>query len=446
MSAKITLGTTVSQLFLTMSTFAQTPLAYTLSPWFENKKAAVSITFDDNCDGQFTSALPEMNKRNIRGTFYVNTGQGSCSNPTRWDLIKTAAVANHEIGAHTINHLDLNTVSESEITHQVKDCRDTINARLGNQKCLTIAYPFGSGGTIAESEKVRNIVKQYFISGRGAGINYEVGYIPYNTYKNTNFTNWDYQVESYAVEAKTTKSEYDIVLDRTIQNGGWFIPQYHGIDRGNEFGIIPSSLFIEHVTSIAQRANSIWAAPYVEAFMYHKEKRNATLVAASEDNNGWVLELKDFLPNNIYNHPLTVRLKRPSWMVYAITQNNQQLSYTTDGDTLQFNAVPDNGSIIVNKTALAVFEKVKEEVEVSAFPNPLSSNCYISYTLKSSCNIKVDLFNAQGTLLSTLVHEKQSAGAHKVEVNAGNFSSGMYFFRLSGDVISTINPLIVNQN
>ena len=42
---------------------SQTSPKYRVTNWLDNKKAAVSITFDDNCDGQFTYALPSMNSR-----------------------------------------------------------------------------------------------------------------------------------------------------------------------------------------------------------------------------------------------------------------------------------------------------------------------------------------------------------------------------------------------
>jgi peptidoglycan/xylan/chitin deacetylase (PgdA/CDA1 family) len=42
--------------------------------WKEGKKAAVSLTFDDNTINQFRVALPIMEEMGFRGTFFINTG------------------------------------------------------------------------------------------------------------------------------------------------------------------------------------------------------------------------------------------------------------------------------------------------------------------------------------------------------------------------------------
>ena len=45
--------------------------SYQIAKWFDDKKAAVSVNFDDNLPGQFSTALPIMNAKGLKGTFYV---------------------------------------------------------------------------------------------------------------------------------------------------------------------------------------------------------------------------------------------------------------------------------------------------------------------------------------------------------------------------------------
>ncbi len=49
---------------LSLSSFAQkqTELDYTIAPWFNNKKAAVSLTFDDGIPGQYAVAVPLLER------------------------------------------------------------------------------------------------------------------------------------------------------------------------------------------------------------------------------------------------------------------------------------------------------------------------------------------------------------------------------------------------
>ena len=44
-------------------------------PWYDGKKMAISITYDDGTVNQFQKALPIMNELGMPGTFYINTGE-----------------------------------------------------------------------------------------------------------------------------------------------------------------------------------------------------------------------------------------------------------------------------------------------------------------------------------------------------------------------------------
>lgn len=57
------------------SVFAQEIGHTSIQKWPENKKAAVSITYDDGTLNQFHKALPVMESLGMRGTFYINTGE-----------------------------------------------------------------------------------------------------------------------------------------------------------------------------------------------------------------------------------------------------------------------------------------------------------------------------------------------------------------------------------
>lgn len=46
-----------------------------ISKWPGDKRAAISITYDDGTINQFTVARPIMNKLGFQGTFYINTGK-----------------------------------------------------------------------------------------------------------------------------------------------------------------------------------------------------------------------------------------------------------------------------------------------------------------------------------------------------------------------------------
>jgi peptidoglycan/xylan/chitin deacetylase (PgdA/CDA1 family) len=68
----------LSRLLLTASFLCSFCFAWcqqtTITKWKDDKKAAISLTFDDGSPNQFSVALPMLNKLNIPATFFIITG------------------------------------------------------------------------------------------------------------------------------------------------------------------------------------------------------------------------------------------------------------------------------------------------------------------------------------------------------------------------------------
>jgi hypothetical protein len=65
------------------------------------------------------------------------------------------------------------------------------------------------------------------------------------------------------------------------------------------------------------------------------------------------------------------------------------------------------------------------------YPNPFNPTTTIGYVLQEKSNTKLTLLNTIGEEIAVLVNEEQNRGYHKVEFNAANLSSGVYFYQLS---------------
>ena len=65
------------------------------------------------------------------------------------------------------------------------------------------------------------------------------------------------------------------------------------------------------------------------------------------------------------------------------------------------------------------------------YPNPFNSSTTIEYSLRESGDIKLEIYNLNGQRLETLVNENKSAGKHRINWNADNYSSGNYFYKLT---------------
>ncbi|MBD3169056.1 MAG: T9SS type A sorting domain-containing protein [candidate division Zixibacteria bacterium] len=78
------------------------------------------------------------------------------------------------------------------------------------------------------------------------------------------------------------------------------------------------------------------------------------------------------------------------------------------------------------------------EVTVNAYPNPFNASTNFNCCLPSPKNIKLDIFNIRGQLVTTLMQGFHERGNHSVIWKADGFTSGLYFYRLKyGDQYRT---------
>ncbi len=68
---------------------------------------------------------------------------------------------------------------------------------------------------------------------------------------------------------------------------------------------------------------------------------------------------------------------------------------------------------------------------INNFPNPFNTSTEISYTLTEQSNVQLNIYNILGQKIITLVAEKQQAGIHTTIWDASEYSSGLYFYKLT---------------
>jgi hypothetical protein len=72
------------------------------------------------------------------------------------------------------------------------------------------------------------------------------------------------------------------------------------------------------------------------------------------------------------------------------------------------------------------------------YPNPFNPSTTISYALAEDIDVSLKVFDILGNEVATLINENQPAGAYDVSFDAGNLSSGVYYYTLqAGEFTST---------
>jgi len=99
---------------------------------------------------------------------------------------------------------------------------------------------------------------------------------------------------------------------------------------------------------------------------------------------------------------------------------------------------------VVNITGVGVGDQnapdgLPKEFSLSQnYPNPFNPVTQIKYALPRDCWVRLNVYNILGQKIASLVDGEQKAGYKTVRWDAGSFSSGIYFYRISaGDFTST---------
>jgi len=77
------------------------------------------------------------------------------------------------------------------------------------------------------------------------------------------------------------------------------------------------------------------------------------------------------------------------------------------------------------------------------YPNPFNPSTVISYQLPVNSKVSLKIYDLLGKEIATLVNEEQTPGWKKVEWNAMNVSSGVYFYKLSTGQFSKIKKMVL---
>jgi peptidoglycan/xylan/chitin deacetylase (PgdA/CDA1 family) len=118
------------------------PPAWARRPaWPGGARAAVSLTYDDGLDSQLQYAVPALDRRDLKATFFL-TEENMRARVADW---RAVAAHGHEIGDHTVSHpCDLTGYSAVRFKHQEIDVAEQfLDANFGPDHQRVFAFPCG---------------------------------------------------------------------------------------------------------------------------------------------------------------------------------------------------------------------------------------------------------------------------------------------------------------
>lgn len=100
------------------------------------------ITFDDGHRSNYSKAMPRLQTRGFRATFFVTTGWIGRPPYMSWAEIRALAAAGMEIGSHSVSHRPPSALSRAELEAELRDSKQALEDGLG-APVLTASSPTG---------------------------------------------------------------------------------------------------------------------------------------------------------------------------------------------------------------------------------------------------------------------------------------------------------------
>ncbi|MFZ2539220.1 MAG: Ig-like domain-containing protein [Oscillospiraceae bacterium] len=341
-----------------------------VAKWKDNKKAAYSPTYDDNYLIESQKQINVLHKkniisnseRNIKGTIFWDTAGGN------WDELNKSILSDDVLtmGAHTVTHpYDFSALSLADMDTQLADSQNAIYNNTGKMP-LTHAYP-----RYILNDTIINKVQKYYIAARwgsdsgnnldGSKVDPSDLAVGINDYNTTDY----YKIKAMCPAISTPSSTFDKWLDDAIAKQGWLVTSMHGLKSLHPYSwkVQDDSQLNTHYDYVKTKAvaGSVWNDTFENVSMYLRERNAAILKNTSTED---VLQYKYFLSVNdtmlaqhlqqYLNFPLTLKFKLPDgWTYINVTQDSNNIATAitseTDGLYVIFDAVPQDGEIIITK-------------------------------------------------------------------------------------------------
>jgi hypothetical protein len=89
-----------------------------------------------------------------------------------------------------------------------------------------------------------------------------------------------------------------------------------------------------------------------------------------------------------------------------------------------------NAPVTVESDSISIPDKFELSQN---YPNPFNPSTIIRYQLPMAGHISLKVYDVLGNEVATLVNEDKPTGSYKVEFDASNLSSGIYFYKIQAE-------------
>jgi hypothetical protein len=77
------------------------------------------------------------------------------------------------------------------------------------------------------------------------------------------------------------------------------------------------------------------------------------------------------------------------------------------------------------------------------YPNPFNPSTTIEYSLPEQADVSIKIYDALGNELEVLFSGNKSAGTHRLNWNASDYASGIYFYRMNTSTFTQVRKMLL---
>ena len=223
-------------------------------------KGAVSLTYDDGLTSQLDHALPQLDARGMKATFFLSADNME----GQWDRWRAVAATGHEMANHTISHpCDLKAYdAESFAARELRPMESLLDKSFGARPFRSYAYPcdnteLGLGEVSEREARYGQLVERTFDAARSTdGPPNQPERIMAERYYLHGFEPTEHR------DSPILAQRY---LDQAEREGGWAILIFHEVKpRWRSTGDASAAVHAAILDDIRRRP--LWCAPMGEAF------------------------------------------------------------------------------------------------------------------------------------------------------------------------------------
>lgn len=316
----------LAQIFLSISVVAAEPGDTRIARWQDDKACVFTLMFDDSVPSHVLTVVPELSRRGLTGTFYINPGTGHyAAQRIAWE--KDIPAAGFELANHTWTHKGASTAAG--IAEEIRATSEAIRAATPDQpwpRLVSWGQPGGipdalwpvSKDELAALLREHHLVPRPDFGGRGAavGLNNAAAMLAH--------------------------------VDKAIASGAMECVIFHGV--GAEWISFPAAEFTALLDGLVERRDRVWITGHIPAHQYATQRDAASVRVLTRTDKEIRVELSCTADPRWYERPLTLVTTVPAgWTDCLVRQGNVSTPARAADGHLRYDARPGTVPISITR-------------------------------------------------------------------------------------------------